>query len=474
MPLSRNASRRRFLEGCVAGAALSTLPRAGFAAAEKRAVTVLTNHNDDTLSLFEKGFEKAYPQYRLKFVWLMPPDAMKYLRDTTNPSPDVWWQAAPHNHLADMAKEGFLQPLGITTDGLPPAIGVLPLQGEGDFYRASQLTAFSFFVNSAAIRAQNLPWPQDWPVLAGPEYAGRVAMSDPWTVRFGSQLLSVATQSFGWEKGWALLSAIAGNAVLMPNGLRDEVLSGRQPVALHIDTVPNAEQRFRRPMERVYPTHGAIVNAGYIGSLKQAGNVEGARAFASYVLSSEGQALLPKTDLPRLPIRPDAYALLGKEQFNPFAAQAAGQLVYQPTDESGGRSTALAALFAGLVQDKDQLSKLWGRVHAAEGTGRAASVAEARGALEKISVAADFWKDEALADAFRPSRRAATAPGPEGGSQRSGGEGRAQGPQPAQVIPGQPNGLTLPDAAKPYVESWRAAWLDNQARAARLLDEAKA
>jgi phosphoglycerate transport regulatory protein PgtC len=464
MTSSRYPTRRSLLEGCVAGASAALLPRAGFAAAERQAVTVLTNHNDDTLSLFEKGFEKAYPQYRLKFVWLMPPDAMRYLRDASHPSPDVWWQAAPHNHLADMAKEGFMQPLGIPTEGLPGAIGDLPLQGEAALYRATQLTAFSFFVNGAAIRAQSLPWPQDWPVLAGPEYAGRVAMSDPWAVRFGSQLLSVATQSFGWEKGWALLSAIAGNAVLMPNGLRDEVISGRQPVALHIDTVPNAEQRFRQPMERVYPTHGAIVNAGYIGLLKQAGDVEGARAFAAYVLSREGQALLPKTDLPRLPIRPDVYAQLGKDQFNPFAAQAAGQFVYQPTDEGGGRATALAALFAGLVQSKDQLGKLWGRVHAAEGVGRAASVAEARRALEQAPVRADFWKDETLAAAFRPPRRSGNAPGPEG----------AAAPQQAQVIPGQPNGLTLPFAAVPYVEGWRAAWRDNQARAARLLDEAKA
>jgi phosphoglycerate transport regulatory protein PgtC len=467
MSLSHLASRRRFVEGLAVGVAFSSLPAAAVAAAERQAVTILTNHNDDTLSLFEKGFEKAHPQYRLKIVWFMPPDAMKYLRDASNPSPDVWWQAAPHNHLADMAKEGFLLPLGTSTDGLPPAIGALPLQGEGDFYRASQLTAFSFFVNSKAIREQNLPWPQDWPVLAGPAYAGRVAMSDPWTVRFGSQLLGVATQSFGWDKGWSLLSAIAANAVLMPKGLRDEVISGRQPVALHIDTVPNAEQRFRQPMARVYPTHGAIVNAGYIGVLKKSGNLDGARAFASYVLSAEGQALLPKSDLPRLPIRSDAYSLLGKEQFDPFAAQAAGQFVYQPTDENAGRSTALAALFSGLVQNKEQLSKLWARVHAAESVGRGASVGEARRALEQCPVAADFWNDDALSSAFRPPRRTDNAPSAERVAQ-------PQPPQQAQIIPGQPNGLALPDAAKPYVDGWRAAWRDNQVRAARLLDEAKA
>jgi len=472
MTTSHLPSRRGFLEGCGVGAAAALLPRASFAAAERQAVVVMTNHNDDTLSLFERGFEKAYPQYKVQIVWFMPPDAMRYLRNVSNPSPDVWWQAAPHNHLADMAKDGFMQPLGLSKEGLPAAIGALPLEGEGDLYHASQLTAFGFFVNSKAIKDQNLPWPDDWSVLAGPAYAGKVAISDPWTVRFGSQLLSVALRSFGWEKGWALLSAISGNAVLMPKGLRDEVISGRQPVALHIDTVPNAEQRFRQPMERVYPKHGAIVNAGYIGLLKKSGNVDGARAFAAYALSAEGQALLPKTDLPRLPVRPDVYTALGKEQFDPFAAQAAGQFVYQPTDEGGGPSTALAALFAGLVQDKDLLSKLWGRVHAAETARRGAKAAEARRALEQAPVAGDFWKDEAIAAAFRPQRRPETAAPAEGGPGQPDGAGRP--PEQAQVIPGQPNGLTLPEAAKPYVEKWRAAWRDNQSRAMRLLDEAKA
>ncbi|WP_024880294.1 ABC transporter substrate-binding protein [Methylosinus sp. LW3] len=464
------SSRRGFLHGCAVGA-LSALSGAAFAD-ERRPVVVMTNHNDDTLSLIERGFEKAYPQYRVQIVWLMPPDAMRHLRDASAPSPDVWWQAAPHNHLADMAKDGFMQPLGLSKEGLPAAIGALPLEGEGDLFHASQLTAFGFLVNSKAVRAQNLPWPEDWAVLAGPAYAGKVAMSDPWTVRFGSQLLSVATQSFGWEKGWALLSAIAGNAVLMQKGLRDEVISGRQPVALHVDTVPNAEQRFRQPMERVYPEHGGIVNAGYIGLLKKAANVEGARAFASYVLSAEGQSLLPKTDLPRLPVRPEVYAALGAAQFDPFAAQAAGQFAFQPADDGGGRATAMAALFNGLVQDKELLSGLWRRVHAAETAGRGGShVAEARRALEEIPVAADFWKDEAIAAAFRPRRRPESAVSPEASPAPQASAGP---PEQAQVIPGQPNGLTIPEPAKPIIEKWRAAFRENQARASRLLDEAKA
>jgi len=133
-----------------------------WAGEERQTIAVLTNHNDDTFSLFEEAFERAQSRYRLKSVWLMPPDAMKSLRRTEGASPDVWWQAAPHNHLADLAKEGLLQPLGIKEEGLPSfAFGSWPLAGERDFYRASQLTAFAFLVNRQALQEQKLSWPED-------------------------------------------------------------------------------------------------------------------------------------------------------------------------------------------------------------------------------------------------------------------------------------------------------------------------
>ncbi|MDD2760571.1 MAG: ABC transporter substrate-binding protein, partial [Methylomonas sp.] len=241
MPVTTTAnriSRRRFLAGIAVGSAALSCP--AWALADRKTVTVLTNHNDDTFSLFEEAFEKAQSQYRLKIVWMMPPDAKKFLRRNKGDGVDVWWQAAPHNHLADMAKEGLLQPLAVRTTGLPSMLGHQSLAATDDLYRASQMTAFNFEVNTKAIADRKLPWPSDWPVLAQSAYAGRIGLADPEKVRFGGLLPDVALQSFGWEAGWALLSAIAGNAVLLPRGISDEVQSGRLAVGLHIDIVPNA------------------------------------------------------------------------------------------------------------------------------------------------------------------------------------------------------------------------------------------
>lgn len=458
-----NISRRRFLAIIAVGAAVA-LASPAWASTSRKTVTVLTNYNDDTFSLFEEAFEKAQSEYRLKIVWLMPPDAVKFLRRGDGDSPDVWWQASPRNHIADIAGDGLLQTLPEVDNGIPASIGVMPLVTPDKLTRATQLTAFSFLVNRKAIAEQQLPWPSDWTVLAQPEYAGKLALTDPVKTRFGTILLDVVLQSYGWEVGWGLLSAIAGNAVLLPKGLTEEVSSGRQPVALHIDIVPNAEQRFRQPTERVYPAHGGIINAGYIGLLKHGRNPEGARAFYDFVLSAEGQRLLPRTDLPRLPVRPAVYAQLGKEQFNPYMAQSAGQFTYT-SGESAGQTAVVSALFAALVNNHDNLAKLWSRLHLAErkaNPAHAELVAKARRLLEQVPLDAVMADGEDIKKAFRPQR---------GQQQASTAADQPVLNQLQVTAPAAENNSALSNAAKAFATTWAQAYSNNQAQAAKLLDE---
>jgi phosphoglycerate transport regulatory protein PgtC len=449
-------SRRRFLAGIAAGSAALCCP--AWALADRKTVTVLTNHNDDTFSLFEEAFEKAQPQYRLKIVWMMPPDAMQFLRRDNGAGADVWWQAAPHNHLADIAKDGLLQPLAVETMGLPASIGPQTLAATDDLYRASQMTAFNFEVNTKAIADRHLPWPSDWPVLARAAYAGKIGLADPGKVRFGGLLPDVVLQSFGWEAGWALLSAIAGNAVLLPHGITDEVQSGRLAIGLHIDIVPNAEQRLRMPVERVYPAHGGIINIGFIGILKQAADADGARAFVNFVLSDAGQRLLPRTDLPRLPVRPSVYAHLAQNQFNPFTAQQQGQLTYHG-NATGPNSNVLAAVFGAMLSDHANFKRLWARLHAAEKNPNHLTqpLGEVRKLLQQVPLTADQAASDELKQAYRNDRN-------------RGPNGEPIPPAPADRG-GEPAKPVKSEAALRYEAAWTEAFRQNQKQAAKLLDE---
>jgi ABC-type Fe3+ transport system substrate-binding protein len=474
--MSSLTPRRHFLTGLAGMAAAAAMPSV-YAASARQTVLVMTNHNDDTLSLFEEAFEKAQTQYRVKVTWAMPPDAMKYLRRQEPQSPDVWWQAAPHNHLADMSKEGYLQALALNRDGLPATIGKLPLVADDDSYCATQLTAFGFLVNRKAIEEQKLPWPTDWNVLAQPAYAGKLALGDASQLRFNTNMLEIVLQSYGWDAGWALLSAIAGNAQLFAKGVPEAVLGGRLPVGLQIDIVPNAEQRQPQPMERAYPLHGGIINAGYIGILKRSANAEGARAFVNFVLSAQGQRLLPATELPRLPIRPATYALLGQAQFNPFAAQAAGQFTYALGDE-GNRAAAIGPLFAALVKEQAELARLWARLHAAQQRGSSASqLAGARQALEAVPISAEQAASAELRQAFRVNRSAPPLAGASAPSARP--RPTASAPTVAnstsEVPPvAEQNTESRPErsaAAKATIQSWEEFFHIRRVTAAKLLDE---
>jgi len=488
-PLAIRQPRRAVLKGLGVAGLAAIASRSGAAiTASRKPITVLTNHNDDTLSLFEDAFERAQPAYRLKFIWMMPPDAMAFVR-RGGASADVWWQAAPHNHLADLAREDYMQPLGLDTAGLPDSLGGALLAGEGDYCRATQVTAFAFMTNRAAIAAQGLPAPTDWDVLCRPAYIDRLAMPDPSKLRFGTMLIEMVLQSYGWAEGWARLSALAGNARILPDRIGHEVSSGALPVGLAVDIEPSAEQRIRQPVSWTYPAHGGILATGYVGLFKAAAEAEGGRTFARYLLSAPGQSLQFRTDLPRLPIRPDVYAAQGPDQFNPFAAEREGQFTCR-FGAGGARGPVVSALFGALTADQADLKALWQRLHAAEARGGSPKPAQARAALEAVPLSDKDANSDSVRQAFRrrpggggagavpPSRRSGDSAAPLPAGQAPGGEPSTINPANfARAFsngeaPGTVNGP--PEAAVPLIAAWQQAARQQRQTADRLLREAGA
>jgi ABC-type Fe3+ transport system substrate-binding protein len=407
MKTPTNLPRRHFLAstaalGLGAGSLLASPLTAMARNPERQPVVVVTSYNDEVFSRFEAAFEKAYPQYKLQLVWRMPHDALPYLSQTKQGGADVYWSASPRNFAA-LAAAGAWQPLGIDLGGLPKTIGKARLADADGLYTATEMAGYGFIVNPGALARLGLAEPKDWSDLTAPAYAGQIVMPIPSRVGFAPVLVDILLQAYGWEKGWAVWSGIAGNAgTLMDRGssfVTDEVASGRRAVGLSIDFFAVAAIANGAPLRFAYPAHSGI-NPAHIAITKNAANPAGARAFAQFVLAANGgQQIITHREIHKLPVRPAVYRQLPAEYFNPFAAAEKGVFDYDG-DLDRDRLGLLSALFEQtLIREHGELVTLWQRLHRAEAAGKAAGAA--RKLLESPLISAAEAADPALQQPFR-------------------------------------------------------------------------
>lgn len=400
------ATRRRLLHGMVAGAcaALAAPLRAA-----SQPVVVLTSYPDEVVSRIEAAFEKAHPGQRLQVVWRMPHDALPYLRQPGQGGVDVYWTASPRN-FATLKAEGAwrsLDSLEVDRRGLPAVLGNTPLSDPDGRYLATEMAGYGFAVNPEALARRGVSLPGDWDDLADPRLAGALALPIPARVGFAPVMVEIVLQAYGWERGWALWSEIAGNAVLIDRGstfVADEVAAGRVAVGLSIDFFVAATVANGAPVRFLYPRHGGV-NPGRVAVTAGAPNSAGAKAFVEFVLSPAGQAILADPDIRKLPVRPAVYASLPAGYPNLFELAAVGGYGFdgrlaQP------RLGLTAALFQQqLVAPHAEVAALWRRVHAAEARQPAGAavqaVAGARRALAAPLASEAEAADEALRRRFR-------------------------------------------------------------------------
>lgn len=359
-------SRRRFIQ------TLGILPLSGFMgfaqAASPRNIVVVTSYHDELVSRFEAAFEKANPGYRLRILWRSGHDSLPTLRNPGSEGVDVYWSPSPRI-FEQLKADRLLQKLGIDRTGLPGRLGNTQIDDPDGYYAAFEVAGFGFAVNPAYLKEHGLPEPKDWIDLADPRYAGHLTLPNPARVGFASVIPDIPLQAYGWEKGWAMWSAaVANSKPIVGRGgtlIADEA-SSQRTIGISIDFYVNGAITKGAPLRFIYPKHGGV-NPALVGILAGSRNPEGARAFASFLLSDAGQKLLAHPDISRLPIRPSVYPDIGKDYFDPFAAAAAGGFAY---DSNRGlkRLPVIGALFDTVfVQRQEKLAVLWSKARQRKG-----------------------------------------------------------------------------------------------------------
>jgi ABC-type Fe3+ transport system substrate-binding protein len=389
---------RRLAGGLLLAASLSAAPPAARAADER--VVVLTSYPEELTVRFQAAFERLHPGKRVEVLWRQSADALAYLRRGGAREVDVYWTPAPGNFVA-LRDEGKLAKLNIDRDALPADIAGFPISDPDGNFAAFELAGHGIAYNIEAVRKLGLRAPRDWSDLTAPAYAHQVQIPIPGRVGFAPVLIEAVLQGQGWERGWAVLSEIAGNADFGAGDSApgaDDIVAGRKAARMSIDFFAATAIAAGAPLGFAYPPRTAYSPA-QIAVLADAPHPALARQFVAFALSAEGQQLLLHPDVRRLPVRRDLYAAHPELSAQPFAA---GNLGY---DGALGRARQglVAALFEqALVQRHGELAALWQAVHAAEAAGRRndPAIIKARALLAAAPVSEIVQADPVLRRGF--------------------------------------------------------------------------
>src|SRR5690606_26919977 len=145
-----------------------------------------------------------------------------------------------------------------------------------------------------------------WYDLLGPQWYGNVGVTAP--SRSGTMHLTVETilQGEGWDKGWNTILRMSGNSAAVTErsfGVPDGVNNGQFGAGPVIDFFGLSSKYSKFPVDFVYPEETAIVPAN-IALIAGASNTEEGKKFIAFTLSKEGQELLLKPKISRLPVLP--------------------------------------------------------------------------------------------------------------------------------------------------------------------------
>jgi ABC-type Fe3+ transport system substrate-binding protein len=297
----------------------------------------------------------------------------------TNPSADI-----------DVLYGGGVDPfLDLEKDGLltrfdPPAdiLALIPAQLNGmnivdpnhEWFGAA-LSGFGIITNERVREAVGLPEVHTWVDLTDPRLAGWISASDPRASGSALAIYEIILQSYGWEKGWAVLMEMSGNArnfLSSSAASAVEVGIGDAAYGVAIDTYGQAQAGYYGSgnVSFVLPEGRTVITPDSIAILKNPPHPELARHFVEFVLSREGQLLwmLPKGSpggatrslINRMSVQPALYdELAGKTPIltNPFKMHS--DFVYSAQLGSRRRAILSVLIAAWMIDTHDLLAPAW-------------------------------------------------------------------------------------------------------------------
>lgn len=183
------------------------------------------------------------------------------------------------------------------------------LQNAPHVFTPAFVNLYLIHYNTKLISAAEAP--KSWKDLLDPKWKGKLVLADPAS--------SQSVQSFIWfiadylgksdpqTFGWGYFTKLAANEPRLESShgtIRDLTIAGERPVAVQL--LANAQTAAQRgePTSNVWPSEGSPGEVSGFAIIKGGKNAELARRWADFIVSPEGQALMPAS-LGGAPVRTD-------------------------------------------------------------------------------------------------------------------------------------------------------------------------
>lgn len=266
-----------------------------------RQLNVLTSFPPEFYTPFLETFSHRYPDIQISILNKKTTAAIDEIIRGNKRNFDLFWSSSADafdllqsSHMLIYSKQQHKYPL--------VSIQNRPLIDYGGYFHSFALSGVGWMWNSHYLKKEKLPIPKSWEDLAKPTYYGHIAMSTP--SRSGTTHLIVENflQQLGWEKGWAQLLMMSGNFATVTArsfSVPEGVISSRFGIGLVIDFL--AHNNKAKSIHFSYGTPVFLVSAA-IAPLRNGQNSETAELFLNFILSTEGQKILLRPEINRIPI----------------------------------------------------------------------------------------------------------------------------------------------------------------------------
>jgi phosphoglycerate transport regulatory protein PgtC len=366
-------------------AALSATDAEHVRAEERRQVVrVLTSFPATLFEPFREEFEKQNPALQVDILQRKTTAALSSMSVSRTLQADVFWASAP-DAFEFLKAAGRLARTQPRHTGAPDVVAGYPVNDPDNMYLGFAVSGYGLVYNPRYLAEHGLPIPGAWEDLSQPAYAGHVGISSPSRSGTTHVVVEAILQARGWQRGWALWSAIGGNLATVTArsfGVTAGVARARFGIGISIDFLGRSHGTAADSVVFTLPKNAVFAPAS-IAIMADAANSEGAERFVDFVFSPSGQALLLRPDIARIPISPAARTSVLTAFDNGHGLRLSGPGHFDAA-LSARRYEAVNILFDEMITlRRAQHVALWRRIHAAERLLPHGSSSEARDAIQR-------------------------------------------------------------------------------------------